>query len=144
MDLKKITHCKQSESGQATVELALVIPIFLVIIFAFIKISYMLMAQQTITYAAREGARAGALTNSNEEIRSAVWKAVSSIDEINDAGEATFTTVEIDPPSDADPQRNRGGKLSVKVVYPFHLDIPYIEIGEIYLTSESITRIEHE
>ena len=130
--------------GQALVELALALPIFLILIFALIKSSYILLSQQTITYAAREGARAGALTNNNDQIKAAVWNAVAPIDTISESGEAKYTQIIISPQNENDPDRQRGGELTVIVKYPFHLQIPYVEAGSIILQSQSKVRIEHE
>lgn len=130
--------------GQALVELALALPIFLILIFGFIKTSYVLLSQQTITYAAREGARVGSLTNDNDQIKSAVWNAVEPIDTITESGKAKYTQVIITPQNENDPDRKRGGELTVIVKYPFHLKIPYVETGSIILQSQSKVRMEHE
>ncbi len=47
----------KSESGQSTVEMALLLPIFLIFIFSIIEIGRAWAAKQAITNAAREGAR---------------------------------------------------------------------------------------
>lgn len=45
--------------GQALVEFALIVPIFLLLLFALLDFGRVVFAQQTITQDAREGARAG-------------------------------------------------------------------------------------
>jgi len=50
-------HRNEREAGQSTVELALVLPLFLVMIFAIIEIGRAFAAKQALTIAAREGAR---------------------------------------------------------------------------------------
>lgn len=47
--------------GQAMVEFALALPIFLIIVFAIIEFSIVLSDQIQLSYATREGARAGAI-----------------------------------------------------------------------------------
>ena len=134
----------KNSRGQALVELALALPIFLILIFGFIKTSYILLSQQTITYAAREGARAGSLTNDNDQIKSAVWNAVEPIDTMKESGEATHTQIIISPENENDPSRKRGGELTITIKYPFHLQIPYVKSGSIILQSQSRVRMEHE
>jgi Flp pilus assembly protein TadG len=49
------------ERGQAFAEFALIIPFFMVVIFAIVEFSLIVTDQVSLTNAAREGARAGAL-----------------------------------------------------------------------------------
>ncbi len=58
----------KNNRGQALVEIALVLPLLLLIIFGIIEFGRIFSAQLTLTHASREGARAGALGNSNTEI----------------------------------------------------------------------------
>jgi len=59
--------------GAATVELALILPIFLLLCVGMIEFGRAFMVQQTLTSAAREGARFGALPGtSNNEIETRV------------------------------------------------------------------------
>jgi Flp pilus assembly protein TadG len=58
------SHRRQSDKGAAAVEFALVLPMLLLVIFGLIDFGRMLNAQITLTEAAREGARANALSSS--------------------------------------------------------------------------------
>ena len=49
------------EDGQDLVEYALVLPLFLLLVFGIIEFGYLFLQYNTITNAAREGARAGIL-----------------------------------------------------------------------------------
>src|SRR4051812_15199302 len=55
---------KQSRKGATLVEFAIVVPVFLLFVFGIIEYGRMIMGQQVITNAAREGARMGVLDNS--------------------------------------------------------------------------------
>ena len=52
---------RRGDQGAAAVEFALVLPVLVLILFAIIDFGRMLNAQITLTEAAREGARAGAI-----------------------------------------------------------------------------------
>ena len=55
------------DSGAVAVEFALILPIFLLLVFAVIDFGRMLNAQITLTEAAREGARTAAVTRSKDD-----------------------------------------------------------------------------
>jgi len=59
-----IGHRRQPDRGAAAVEFALVLPLLLLVVFGLIDFGRMLNAQITLTEAAREGARANALSSS--------------------------------------------------------------------------------
>lgn len=124
---------KKYTRGQSTVEFALLLPVFLLFLFGLIEIGFVIAAQQITTYAAREGARAGALTNDNNQILSAIDSAVAFIDQ---TGERTI--VEIIPNSG----RTRGDQLLVRIEYTVPLNIPLLDIDDITLQSQSTARVE--
>lgn len=62
--------------GVAAVEFALILPIFLTILFAVMDFGWMFFQQLVITSAARAGARAGALAATDSEAPSAAQEAV--------------------------------------------------------------------
>lgn len=63
------SRTRPDDSGVAAVELALVLPILLVLVFGIIDFGRMLNAQITLTQAAREGARWAALGQSGVPAR---------------------------------------------------------------------------
>ena len=73
---------RQRGRGQALVEFAIIIPVFLLLLFALLDFGRVIYAQQTITQDAREGARAGLVaaldspitTSSYQKIRDAALK----------------------------------------------------------------------
>ena len=60
---------KNTDRGAAAVEFALLLPILLLLVFGIVDFGRALHAQITLTQAAREGARAAALKQSNVESR---------------------------------------------------------------------------
>ncbi|MDG1409554.1 MAG: TadE/TadG family type IV pilus assembly protein [Acidimicrobiales bacterium] len=62
----------ESKKGQATVELALLLPFFALLLMAIIQVGLVVHARVLVTHAAREGARVAAVGASDEEIRQAV------------------------------------------------------------------------
>jgi Flp pilus assembly protein TadG len=55
---------RSNQRGQAVIELALTLPLLLVVVFGIIDFGFMFQRYETVTNAAREGARLGVLTNS--------------------------------------------------------------------------------
>lgn len=138
-----LTVFTKNTAGQALVEFAFIMPLLILMFFGMIEIALALNTKQVIIAAAREGARAGALTNSNEEIRSAVWNTVETIDKRDENGEAMKTEILIIPEYESDLLRSRGGMLTVKVTYPLKMRIPFINL-ETDLSAETTVRIEHD
>lgn len=68
------------DDGQALVEFALVLPLLLLSAFALVFIAEIGVARLALEHAAAEGARAGALTNDDAEIRQAAFAALAPID----------------------------------------------------------------
>jgi Flp pilus assembly protein TadG len=97
--------------GAAVVEFAVVAPVFFLLVFGMIEYGRMVMVQQILTNAAREGARVGILDNSTETtVQTAVDRYLSAA-WINGA----TRTVTPNPPSSA----TLGSPVSVTVSVPF-------------------------
>jgi Flp pilus assembly protein TadG len=94
------------------VEFAVVAPVFFLLVFAMIEFGRMVMVQQILTNAAREGARVGVLDGSTE---SKVDTAVNNY--LTAAGISNSTiTVSPNPPSSA----TSSGAVTVTVSVPFN------------------------
>jgi len=68
----RIKRKGRSERGQSLLEFALVLPVFLVLVFGIIDFGLGLRAWISITNSAREGARIGAVRGTCDEIRQQV------------------------------------------------------------------------
>ncbi len=108
-----------SAKGQATLELALVLPILILLLFGIMEFGRIFNASLTIAQAAREGARVGAVGGSDEEILSAVKSAAATLD-------LNRLQVSVDPPDSSPGLRVRGGRLRVEVNYSVSLVAPVI------------------
>jgi len=71
------------EDGQTLVEFALVIPVFLLVLFAIVDFGMAFHAWITVTNSAREGARLGAVRATSTEIEQRVRDTATSLDQLN-------------------------------------------------------------
>lgn len=63
--LEKVCRlCRKNRRGAAVVEFAVVAPVFFLLVFGMIEYGRMVMVQQVLTNASREGARVGVLDSS--------------------------------------------------------------------------------
>src|SRR5687767_12646276 len=69
----------RSERGQSVVEFAMVLPLLLVVLFAIVDFGRIYQGHITLTNAAREGARLGAVGGSEGEIRARVTATATGI-----------------------------------------------------------------
>src|SRR4051812_18003921 len=109
----------RGENGVEMLEFALVIPIFVFVLYGLIAFGVMLSGKQTIVHAASEGARAavGAAPNDAAQVSAArerVRQAMNSLDKYNVDDPAMFS---------ATPSACPGGIaarcITVKVTYPY-------------------------
>ena len=99
--------------GAAVVEFAIVAPIFFLLVFGMIEYGRMVMVQQVITNASREGARRAVLEGATTS------EVVSAVNQMLDSAAVDSKSVEVtvspDPPEDA----GFGAPVSVTVQVPF-------------------------
>lgn len=117
--LKRITRRKgegEGEGGQSLVEFALVLPIFLLVLFAIVDFGMAFHAWIAVTNSAREGARLGAVRGSATEIEQRVWDTTGTLDQ--DKLTVTVTNAEGDP----------GDSVIVDVSYAYSLMTPVADI----------------
>lgn len=109
------TRSHRRERGQATVEMALVMPILLLILLGIVQLGLIFHAQLTLDTAAREGARRGAVGAGDAAIRDRVAR-VSGFDPA--ALQITVTPAE---------PRQSGDELTINVSYPVRIIVPMME-----------------
>ena len=114
--LKRSTgHSRKREDGQALVEFALVIPIFLLVLFAIVDFGMAFHAWITVTNSAREGARIGSVHAPAATIEQRVRDTTDTLDQGN-------LTVSV---SNADDQGGQPGEsVVVDVSYDYPLIVP--------------------
>ena len=125
----------RTEDGQATVEAALTLPVVLIALLMIVQVGVVVRDALALTHAAREGARAAAVTGDDDAIRAAISKAASTLD--TDAIE-----ISIDP---SEGERRRGGPVTVTLSYSLRLEIPIVSrivTADIPLRASSTMRME--
>lgn len=125
------------DEGQALVEFALVLPILLAVALAIVLVAELGVARLALQHATAEGARAGALTNDDDVIRTTVVAAVAPL-----APDRVATAIEppvSEPPRSGDP---RGSLLTVRASYALRLPLAFIGVDSLTVSAASTRRIE--
>ncbi len=104
------------EKGQALVEFALLVPIFLILLFAIVDFGMGFYSWITVTNSAREGARFGAVQASTDDI---IQRVKDTSDLINEDAKMTVTVTNA-----ADNGGDPGESVVVKVDYKYDLITP--------------------
>lgn len=112
--MAKIRKYLQNNRGQAMVEMALVLPLLLLILAGTIEFGRVLNQYLVVTAAAREGARAAVVGGNDVEVSETAKKAAASID-------TSGMDVSVTP---AD--RPRGSAVTVTVTKPIQIMTPLI------------------
>lgn len=110
----------REQHGQALVEMALVLPLFFLLLFGVIEMGRIGHAYITVSNAAREGARLATIGEEEDsKIREAVLNAAPGLN-------LSALTVEITPNQLNRQSSFSGQAVSVQVTYPVQLIIPVI------------------
>ncbi len=125
---------RRTEQGQALVEMALVLPILILIIFGIIEFGRIMNTYLIVTNAAREGARQGVVGGNDTAVQNAVKNTAYTLDPAK-------LTITINPMG----TRSRGAALNVRVTYRLDIIAPVISVitGNPYIvTASSTMRVE--
>jgi hypothetical protein len=101
-------------TGSAAVELALVLPLVLMMVLALLQVGLLAKDSLVVVQAAREGAREAAVTSDNERVRQAAIRGGGGL-----AGERTDVEVER--------TGSMGDPVTVRVRYRAPLVVPFVE-----------------
>lgn len=126
---------RKGEHGQALVEMALVLPLFLLLLFGVIEMGRVGYAYITVSNAAREGGRIATIGGTDLDINSSIKNAAVSLDPAS-------LTITITPQQS---QRLSGQAVTVQVSYPVQLIIPIISNvipNPVVVSSNIIMRLE--
>lgn len=106
----------KEEQGQALVEMALVLPLLLLILFGIIEMGRVGYAYITVSNAARSAVRVATIGGLDQDIQNAAINAAPSlsVDELK---------IEITPTQD---NRQSGQSVQVQVSYPVNFIVPLI------------------
>jgi hypothetical protein len=128
---KKLLH---KDKGQALVEMALILPVLLLLLFGIIEFGRIFSAGLMVNHGAREGARLGAVGAADSAIVSRVQNSV--------ALDTSQLTVTVTPVED---ERKRGGEIQVQVRYPVLIYAPFISVftgSTVTVEGNSVMRVE--
>lgn len=106
----------RSERGQSVVELALVLPVLVLLLTGILEFGLIIHQYLAVTEAAREGARVAAVGQTDAQVNSKVTSAAPSID-------AAKLTVTITPAA----PRSRGSSVTVSVSAPVQSVTGYLQ-----------------
>jgi hypothetical protein len=137
----------KDQRGQSAVEMAIMLPILLFILFAIVNIGLYMHAHLEVAFAAQQGVRIGVLTNENSKINGAVNNSLQNLRDY-----ATRTNVLIEPANES--SRHRGDDLKITVIYsypmpvrfrmPFGITNDFFDKDNIQVKSIAVARMEYE
>lgn len=123
------------ENGQAMVELALILPVLLLILMGIIEFGFMFNSYLTLNNVSREAARYASLGGSDVQAESRATDIAQNLD----ADKLTFVI----SPSEA--SRDRGDSVEVVVTYQYSLLTPFLDgiiTNGIPLEAKTVMRVE--
>ncbi|MCC7364054.1 MAG: pilus assembly protein [Dehalococcoidia bacterium] len=110
---------RETEKGQALVEFAFVLPVFILLLFGLVDFGRGFYTWLVVTNAAREGARAAAVQSDWSTTQSKIYASICDSypsDCALDVGDMTLTPVNIQGP--------RGSQVTITVDYDFEFVTP--------------------
>lgn len=132
--MRKIFAYLGNKRGQAMVEMALAIPVLVLLLAGILDMGRVLHDLLTITYAAREGARTAAVGEDNTKIYAAIVNAAPSIDP------ATMS-IDINPAADRKPNN----PVTITITHDVIIVTPLISTlvaNPFPLTATAVMRME--
>lgn len=126
-----------SERGQAIVEFALVLPTLLVVALAIVLVAELGIARLALQHATAEAARAGALTNDDEQIRGTLAATVAPL--APDRVTSAIVPSQVEPPRNGEP---RGSLLTVRASYSLPVPLGFVGLPGFVVTASASRRIE--
>ena len=125
----------RNKKGQAMVEFALILPIFLLLLLGMVDLSRVISANFVLDNAARSAARIGVISNDDDDIIAAIDSGTATLDAASIAYTITPT----------EGSRNSGDELTIQIDYTVEILTPIVSniIGEnIPISGKTIMRIE--
>lgn len=131
-----ISKLKKSPRGQSLVEMALVIPILIIVLFGILEFGRIFHSYLVITHAAREGARFGVISKDVDQIKQKVR---------DTSGGINLQLGDIDVNPSANDNLTTGVPLTVTVDYEVELFTPVLADilpNPVPLSASSTMRVE--
>ena len=114
-----LRRIRETEAGQSLVEFAMVLPLFLVLLFALVDFGRAFYSWMVITNAAREGARAGAVQKDWPAMQTAIYDSMCNPYPDSCAVDTTKLTLTPTGVNGA-----RGSQVTVQIAYAFSYATP--------------------
>lgn len=133
-----IKKFKRGQNGQAMVEMAIILPILLLILFSIIEFGWIFGAQLLVTHGSREGARLGAVHSTEADIETQITGRVQTTASILDPAVLSINTNFTNP-------SRREGDVIVQVSYPVTVVTPLVSAitgNPVVVQSQTIMRVE--
>jgi Flp pilus assembly protein TadG len=142
MNVRRLSHLKR-EDGQAMTELALVLPIFVVLLLAIVQFGIAFNNYLTLTDATRAGARKAAVSRFiGDNGASAVQAVKAAASGLNQATLAPGISVTSTNASGATDWTTPGDVVTVTAIYPYAINILGFSVKSGSLTSTTKERLE--
>lgn len=125
----------KGQRGQALVELALVLPVLLVLALAIGELSEIGVARLALTHAAAEGARTVALTNDDGLGRTSVAAASAPLP-------SGAVVISIEPPAEQRGSDPRGTLVLVRLRYTIAAPLSFIGLPALVVQGEAARSME--
>jgi Flp pilus assembly protein TadG len=123
--------------GQAVVELALALPVILLLLFGIARVAVALQRYEVVVHAAREGARVASLSRGDAQpVTDAVAAAKRAAADLTQADVGVAVTVTPAPPW------TQGQQISVTVTYPYSISIMGVVVASGTMTSTSTAELQ--
>ena len=113
---RRAARSERDESGQATLEAALTLPVVLIALLLIVQVGLVVRDALALVQAAREGARAAAVSASDDDARDAIRRSAGPLD-------ASRIEISIEPVAG---DRSIGEAVDVRLSYVDHLSIPIV------------------
>ena len=129
----------KNEVGSSTLELAFVMPLYVLLIFGFVSVALILFVYSDITYAGRAAARYAA-------VRSVATSAPCSqadIDTIVQAAVPILNGGQLTSPATWTAGNTVGGTVTVNVRVAYAAGLPFLSQSSLTLSSTSVATIIH-
>lgn len=126
---------RKDERGQSMVEMALILPVLLLLIIGISDVGRAIYSYAHLQMAAQETVRLGGLDKSDQDI-------TNFADQYVKLGDPSQLVVSITP---NDTNRHSGDYVTVTLKYPFTLNTPFISMlfpSPLYLQTASTIRVE--
>jgi Flp pilus assembly protein TadG len=133
--MKMLSPLKKNERGQALVEMALVLPLLIIILFSLVELGRLGHASLTLQYAAREGARTAITGAGDDFIRARIISAAPALDD-------SALVITLSPPQE---ERVSGGEFRVLLDYEMDVYFPLLPAvvpDSFSLQGKAVMRIE--